>query len=148
MEVTPSIQPYTETECSTSYMRDCEYHWEGSGNDKIWVAKAGTCINNPVEKCIEVAKQAKREVRREVCVDVPEEKCGYEPLEECHVVREEVCEDKPYKKCEKVAREKCEKVHKKVPERVSRRVQKKICDDEGVVIAAKNPNSRGVLGPK
>merc|ERR1711915_44204 len=29
-------EPYTETECSTQYKEDCEYQWEGHGNNKVW----------------------------------------------------------------------------------------------------------------
>ena len=38
--------PYTETECTTDYKEDCEYHWEGLGNDKVWAVIPGTCKSN------------------------------------------------------------------------------------------------------
>merc|ERR1712013_897346 len=37
---------YTETECSTDYKQDCEYQWEGTGNNKVWAPIQGTCKNN------------------------------------------------------------------------------------------------------
>merc|ERR1711910_192886 len=36
-------EPYTETECSTEYKEDCEYQWEGHGNNKVWAPIPGTC---------------------------------------------------------------------------------------------------------
>merc|ERR1711942_19949 len=43
---------YTETECSTDYKQDCEYQWEGTGNNKVWAPIQGTCKNNAYDKCV------------------------------------------------------------------------------------------------
>ena len=33
------LEPYTETECVTTYKEDCEYHWEHTpSGEKIWVS--------------------------------------------------------------------------------------------------------------
>merc|ERR1711862_1036858 len=38
------------------YKEDCEYQWEGHGNNKVWVPIPGTCKNNPYDECKEVTK--------------------------------------------------------------------------------------------
>merc|ERR1719330_910842 len=39
-------EPYTETECSTEYKEHGEYHWQGEGNNKVWVPIPGSCKTN------------------------------------------------------------------------------------------------------
>merc|ERR1712061_224828 len=41
-------EPYTETESSTEYKEDCQYQWEGHGNNKVWAPIPGTCKQNPL----------------------------------------------------------------------------------------------------
>ena len=64
-------EPYTETECSTQYKEDCEYHWQGEGNNKVWVPIPGTCKNKPRDKCKNVTRRR------------PKQKCIKRPKEEC-----------------------------------------------------------------
>merc|ERR1711915_897685 len=35
-----------EVEYNTDYKEDCEYQWEGTGNNKVWAPIPGTCNNN------------------------------------------------------------------------------------------------------
>merc|ERR1712200_290623 len=35
-ECVTEYEPYTETECTTEYKEDCEFQWEGYGNNKVW----------------------------------------------------------------------------------------------------------------
>ena len=37
------LEPYTETECVTTYKEDCEYHWEIVGKEKVWAPIPGSC---------------------------------------------------------------------------------------------------------
>merc|ERR1712110_110293 len=41
-------EPYTETECTTEYKEDCEFQWEGYGNNKIWAKIPGTTKHKKV----------------------------------------------------------------------------------------------------
>merc|ERR1712154_482366 len=68
-------EPYTETECTTQYKEDCEYQWEGYGNNKVWAPIPGTCKQNPFDTCKDVTKTKKRQVAYPVCNDVPEQAC-------------------------------------------------------------------------
>jgi len=129
------VDYYTETECIVVYQEDCQYHWEGEGNEKVWVVDPNTCTNNPVDNCEDVEKQNERVVTDRVCEDVPEEKCIDVPREVCvEVPGEPVCVNQPYTECEDVPREKCEVVHKRIPKRVSRNINKKVCDVAGEVV--------------
>jgi len=132
-------EPYTETECVTEYKEDCEYRWEGQGNEKVWVPIPSTCTTNPYDSCQEVPKTRAKQVAYPVCQDVPEQKCVDVPRQECREVPDQVCTNQPLQKCQEVPRESCETEHKKVPVRVSRQVPKKICDAAGGsgVISAK-----------
>merc|ERR1712198_786888 len=122
-------ESYTETECKTDYKEDCEYHWEGEGQAKVWVPIPGTCKSNPYETCVDVPKQKERRVPYPVCNNVPEQKCVNVPKQECKTVQEKKCTNEPYQKCDKIPQQDCQTIHKKVPNRVSRRVPKKVCDD-------------------
>merc|ERR1712130_857280 len=103
----------TETECSTQYKEDCEYQWEGHGNNKVWAPIPGTCKNNPYDECKDVTKTKAKQVAYPVCNDVPEQ----------------LCKDVPRQVCSQVPRQECFAKHKKVPIRVSKRVPKKVCDE-------------------
>merc|ERR1711892_773498 len=130
-------EPYTETECSTQYKEDCEYQWEGYGNDKVWAPIAGTCKKNPYDECKDVTKTKEKQVAYPVCKDVPEQKCVDVPRQECVAVPDQICTNQPLQKCQDVPRQNCQAVHKKVPVRVSRKVPKKVCQDghQGVASA-------------
>merc|ERR1711962_1269907 len=54
-------EDYTETECTTEHKEDCEYHWEGQGEAKVWVPIPGTCKSNPYNTCVDVKKQRERQ---------------------------------------------------------------------------------------
>ena len=118
---------YTETECSTDYKQDCEYQWEGTGNNKVWAPIQGTCKNNAYDKCGDVQKERVKQVPYNDCRDVPRQV----PSQECRTVTEQSCSQVPYQNCQNVPKQECRAVHKKVPKRVSRRVPKKVCDDGG-----------------
>merc|ERR1711879_550982 len=49
-------EPYTETECTTEYKEDCEFQWEGYGNNKVWAKIPGTCKQNPYDNCQDVTR--------------------------------------------------------------------------------------------
>merc|ERR1739847_66929 len=97
-------EPYTETECTTEYKEDCEFQWEGYGNNKVWAKIPGTCKQNPYDKCQDVRKTKEKQVAYPVCNDVPEQKCVDVP------------------------RQHCTTKHKKVPVRISKNIPKKVCD--------------------
>merc|ERR1712215_598147 len=122
-------EPYTETECTSEYKEDCEYQWEGRGNDKVWAPIAGTCNNNPYETCKDVTKTKERQVAYPVCNDVPEQKCDDVPRDVCVAVPDQVCTNQDLETCENVRRQNCQALHKKVPVRISRQVPKKVCQD-------------------
>merc|ERR1712200_29470 len=114
-------EAYAETECSTEYKEDCEYRWEGEGNEKVWAPIRSTCKQNPYDSCKEVPKQKERKVAYPVCNKVPQQKCVNVPRRSCVTVNEQQCTNVP--------RQACNSVHKKVPERISKRMPKKVCDD-------------------
>merc|ERR1712158_275839 len=120
-------EPYTETECSTEYKEDCQYEWQGEGNDKVWAPIDGTCQNVPYDECKDVEKTHARQVAYEACHEEPEESCVSVPKEVCISVADEVCQNEPLTKCEDVPRQSCHKEHRRVPIRVSKAVPKKTC---------------------
>ena len=133
-------EPYTETECSTEYKEHCEYHWQGEGNNKVWVPIPGTCNTNPHDECRDVTKQKARQVAYPVCRDVPEQQCADVPRQACRQVPDQVCSNQALEQCSKRPVEQCHAVHKKSPVRVSKRVPKKVCDHG---YAAPTPVSSG-----
>merc|ERR1712186_72165 len=118
---------YTETECNTDYKQDCEYQWEGTGNNKVWAPIQGTCKNNAYDQCQDVQKERLKQVPYNDCTDVPRQV----PSQECRTVTEQSCSQVPYQNCQNIPRQECRAVHKKVPKRVSRKVPKQVCDDGG-----------------
>ena len=66
-------QNYSETQCSTQYKEDCEYQWEGTGNNKVWAPIPGTCNSNPYDHCEDVQKQAVKQVPYTDCQAVPKQ---------------------------------------------------------------------------
>merc|ERR1712198_297561 len=119
----------TETECNTDYKEDCEYQWEGTGNNKVWAPIPGTCKNNAYDKCQDVQKEKLKQVPYNDCNNVPKQVCNDVPKQECRTVTEQSCSQVPYENCQNVPRQECQAVHKKVPKRVSSKVPKKVCDD-------------------
>ena len=67
------LEYYTETECNTDYKQDCEYRWEGSGNNKVWAPIPGSCNNNAYDKCGDVQKQKLKQVPYQDCQNVPKQ---------------------------------------------------------------------------
>ena len=96
-------ETYTVTECSSFYLfmdeEECEYHWEGEGENKKWVVMPGSCRRqqqpDPQDECQDVTRQREKQVPRTVCREVEEELCVDEPREECYQVTDEVCSETP-----------------------------------------------------
>merc|ERR1712051_92583 len=65
----PVCETYTETECSTENREECEYTWEGEGDNVEWVAIPGTCELLPHDECVDVTKQKCTEEAKEMCED-------------------------------------------------------------------------------
>merc|ERR1711872_1088134 len=114
--------------CSTKYKKDCEYQWEGTGNNKVWAPIPGTCNNNAYDSCGDVQKQKLKQVPYQDCKNVPRQVCRNVPKQECRTVNDQECQQVPYKDCQNVPQQQCIPVHKKVPQRISRNVPKKVCD--------------------
>merc|ERR1711874_710310 len=119
---------HTVTECTTEYKEDCEFQWEGYGNNKVWAKIPGTCKQNPYDKCQDVTKSKAKQVAYPVCNDVPEQKCVDVPRQQCRQIPDQVCHNQPLQQCEDVPRQHCTTKHKKVPVRISKNVPKKVCD--------------------
>merc|ERR1711971_199370 len=120
----------TETKCSTKNSKDCEYTWEGKGDNMKWVIIPGSCNIQPHDKCKDVTKQVPLQVPHEVCREVEEEECEDVPSKVCRQVPDEVCSYQPTEKCTKKPKKECENEHKKSPVRVSKRIAKKVCDSD------------------
>merc|ERR1712172_447054 len=65
----PVCETYTETECSTENREECEYTWEGEGDNVEWVVIPGTCELQPHDECVDVTKQKCTEEAKEMCED-------------------------------------------------------------------------------
>merc|ERR1711910_84337 len=115
-------------QCSTEYKEDCEYQWEGHGNNKVWAPIPGTCKQNPYDSCKDVSKTKEKQVAYPVCRDVPEQVCQDVPRQQCRQVPDQVCSNQPLQQCRDVPRQHCTNKHKKVPVRISKTVPKKVCD--------------------
>ena len=138
-------ESFTETECSTEFKNDCEYRWEGSGNDKVWVAIPGTCKSNPSQVCKNVVKQNQVQVPTTVCNDVPQEVCTTVQNTVCTNVPDQICTTEPTQVCNQVPKRICQDVHKKVPKRVSKKIAKRVCDGQGSSSSSSgNNNVQGV----
>merc|ERR1712186_121325 len=116
-------EPYTETECTTEYKDDCEYQWEGHGNNKVWAPIPGTCRKNPYHRCQDV------------------------PRQQCRQVPDQVCTNQALQQCEDIPRQHCTAKHKKVPVRVSKNVPKKVCDT-GYGYSANVPSALPASNPE
>ena len=88
-------------------------------------------------------KQAERLVASEVCQEVPVAECHKEDRLECWQVPDQVCKSEPITKCDQVPHQVCHTKHKKIPVRVSRTVEKQVCDGEAAApeIATEVPTS-------
>merc|ERR1712061_155419 len=131
-------QTISELQCTTNYKEDCQYHWEGSGNDKKWVPDISTCKNNPYQHCEDVEKQHERQVAYPVCNQVPVKNCVNVPVNNCQQVPDQECTKEPYQRCDQVPQESCKVEHKKTPHRVSRTIPKKVCEEASGVTVSKD----------
>merc|ERR1712121_627955 len=128
MEYKTEWETYQETECTTEYKRDCEFHWEGSGYDKKWGEDPATCKNNPYDTCNDVTKRRSKSVPQQKCESVPKPLCVTVPNTTCRDVPDQECRNQPYQKCDKVPEQNCRREHKKTPKRISKSVPIKVCD--------------------
>merc|ERR1711874_544201 len=117
--------------CKPTTREDCEFQWEGYGNNKVWAKIPGTCKQNPYDKCQDATKSKAKQVAYPVCNDVPEQKCVDVPRQHCRQIPDQVCTNQPLQQCENVPRQQCTKKHKKVPVRISKNIPKKVCDTTG-----------------
>merc|ERR1712051_264242 len=85
----PVCETYTETECSTENREECEYTWEGEGDNVEWVAIPGTCVLQPHDECVDVTKQKCTEEAKEMCEDEHERI----PVRVSKRVPKKVCDD-------------------------------------------------------
>merc|ERR1711913_207047 len=113
----------------TEYQEDCEYHWEGAGNEKVWVIIPGTCKTNPTQVCKDVVKQ--QEGPTVICNNVPQQVCTTIQNRVCTNVPNQVCTNEPTEVCNQVPKQNCRNVHKKVPKRISKKIAKRVCDGQG-----------------
>jgi len=95
----PELEPFIETECKVLYKEECDFRWEGEGNDKIWVPIPGTCKEEPYEECVDLAKTKERQIAYPVCQDVPSQICHDVPAEVCRDIPDKKCAQKPYEIC-------------------------------------------------
>merc|ERR1719500_1932408 len=65
----PVCETYTETECSTENRKECEYTWEGEGDNMKWVVIPGTCEIQPHDECKDVTKRKCTEKANKMCED-------------------------------------------------------------------------------
>merc|ERR1712038_1751632 len=141
-------EPYTETECTTEYKEDCEFQWEGYGNNKVWAKIPGTCKQNPYDNCQDVTKTKEKQVAYPLCNDVPEQKCVDVPRQQCRQIPDQVCHNQPLQQCEDVPRQHCTTKHKKVPVRISKNIPKKVCDTTGYGYSSNIPNTQQPTNPE
>merc|ERR1712025_78939 len=127
-EYRTEYEPYTETECNTTYKEDCEFGWVHLNGVKEWAPIPGTCQNNSYTECQDVEKTQERIVTHPVCRDVPAEQCTVVDTEECYEVPDKICNSKQVQQCQNVPQQVCQVSHKKLPKRVSRKVAKKVCN--------------------
>merc|ERR1712121_360527 len=99
MEYKTEWETYQETECTTEYKRDCEFHWEGSGYDKKWVEDPATCKNNPYDTCNDVTKRRSKSVPKQRCYDVPKQRSKSVPKQRCYDVPKQRSKSVPKKRC-------------------------------------------------
>merc|ERR1712172_394433 len=66
----PVCETYTETECSTENREECEYTWEGEGDNVEWVVVPGTCELQPHDECVDVTKEKCEDEHKRIPVRV------------------------------------------------------------------------------
>ena len=131
-----------EEDCSTKFKkeeseersrecdRNCEYRWEGEGNDKRWVVDKSSC------SCEDVVRKIVSNVPYLDCKLISRRECRNVPVRDCFPVKERRCELKQREVCKELPKEECKDTHKKVPKNIVRNKPVQNCEDNGEIISA------------
>merc|ERR1711973_660477 len=113
-----------EQECHNKPQEICEYEIVGGESRPV----AGSCVTKTMEECQEGTR-----VDEELCRDIPIKDCQNVEREICKEKQNEVCESLETEKCEIVPHEECQQVVEIVPTKVSKKVTRVVCDEDGEV---------------
>merc|ERR1712117_291008 len=118
---------YTETVCDNKPQEICEYEIVGGESRPV----AGSCVTKTMEECQEVTRFEEEFVDEELCRDIPIKDCQNVEREVCKEKQNEVCESLETEKCEIVPHEECQQVVEIVPTKISKKVTRVVCDEDG-----------------
>merc|ERR1712227_965165 len=120
---------YTETVCDNKPQEICEYEIVGGVSRPV----EGSCVTKTMEECQEVTRFEEEFVDEELCRDIPIKDCQNVEREVCKEKQNEVCESLETEKCEIVPHEECQQVVEIVPTKISKKVTRVVCDEDGEV---------------
>merc|ERR1711973_573109 len=120
---------YTETVCDNKPQEICEYEIVGGVSRPV----SGSCVTKTMEECQEVTRFEEEFVDEELCRDIPIKDCQNVEREVCKEKQNEVCESLETEKCEIVPHEECQQVVEIVPTKISKKVTRVVCDEDGEV---------------
>merc|ERR1712014_442163 len=117
----------TETVCDNKPQEICEYEIVGGVSRPV----EGSCVTKTMEECQEVTRFEEEFVDEELCRDIPIKDCQNVEREVCKEKQNEVCESLDTEKCEIVPHEECQQVVEIVPTKISKKVTRVVCDEDG-----------------
>merc|ERR1712213_54590 len=120
---------YTETVCDNKPQEICEYEIVGGVSRPV----EDSCVTKTMEECQEVTRFEEEFVDEELCRDIPIKDCQNVEREVCKEKQNEVCESLETEKCEIVPHEECQQVVEIVPTKISKKVTRVVCDEDGEV---------------
>merc|ERR1711884_415120 len=118
---------YTETVCDNKPQDICEYEFVDGESRPV----AGSCVSKTVEDCQEVTRFQEEFDDEELCRDIPIKDCQNVQDEVCSEKQKEVCDTLETEKCDVVPHEECQQVVEIVPTKISKKVTKVVCDEDG-----------------
>merc|ERR1712214_175233 len=118
---------YTETVCNNKPQEICEYEIVGGVSRPV----EGSCVTKTMEECQEVTRFEEEFVDEELCRDIPIKDCQNVEREVCKEKQNEVGESLETEKCEIVPHEECQQVVEIVPTKISKKVTRVVCDEDG-----------------
>merc|ERR1712117_897721 len=116
-----------EKVCDNKPQEICEYEIVAGVSRPV----EGSCVTKTMEECQEVTRFEEEFVDEELCRDIPIKDCQNVEREVCKEKQNEVCESLETEKCEIVPHEECQQVVEIVPTKISKKVTRVVCDEDG-----------------
>lgn len=128
MEVCGEVTRQIEEDCWTLHRMDCESHWVGEGENRVWEVIPESCVRRPYERCDALPGPVTSPVTLE-CRRLPQRRCS--PSVTKRRCPRSACRQVPWTFCSKEPRRtNCRMVEETMPRQITRTRSVRRCEGD------------------